>query len=112
MHLYIIYTHCTALYCTVLYCTVYIQYCSKNREEAAKDASALRLRPEDEVRIASAIIELFHLLPPHPEHRFLEPLINYVVKLDELLPTLPYQGNWNHGLNQQLQLAAEKDQTR
>ena len=86
------------------------------RIESSKDTNtpiqSLKLRPEDEVRIGSAIIELLHLLPQHPDQQVVDSLINQVVQLDDMLPTMPHVGNWNVGLNQQLYAAQQKNKYR
>ena len=63
---------------------------SRMREEAQQDKSGtlLKLKPEEEVKIPLCIIELFHLLPPAPEGKFLEALVAAVIKLEEVLPMI------------------------
>jgi len=40
----------------------------------------------EEVRVAAAIVDLFHLLPPAPQ-KFIEPIVGLVVKLEALYPS-------------------------
>ena len=63
---------------------------SRMREEALNDKTGtlIKLKPEEEVKIPLCVIELFHLLPPAPEGKFLEALVASVMKLEEVLPML------------------------
>ena len=63
---------------------------SRMREEALNDKTGtlIKLKPEEEVKIPLCVIELFHLLPPAPEGKFLEALVAAVMKLEEVLPLL------------------------
>ena len=63
---------------------------TRMREEAQQDKTntLIRLKPDEEVKIPLCVIELFHLLPPAPEGKFLEALIGIVLRLEEVLPLL------------------------
>ena len=63
---------------------------TRMREEALNDKTGtlIKLKPEEEVKIPLCVIELFHLLPPAPEGKFLEALVAGVMKLEEVLPML------------------------
>ena len=77
-----------------------------NNPQVIQQAQMQKIRPEDEVKIAVSIIDLFHLLPPAldpptagstipPQSKFLEPLVKYTLALEDMLPVVQLSAGMN-----------------
>jgi transformation/transcription domain-associated protein len=62
-----------------------LEYLKKWTEGGDKSEAAKAPRSADEAKLPAAIIELFHLLPPSPNGKFLDRLVMYTMTLEQML---------------------------